>query len=215
MPKKTVLTSAELAYINELVSGSPVEPRETRAGFNLDGGDKANELLLQLAAKANLTLEAELDDYCMSFPLQLNQDEFRTIRLQLAPPTIYERGPVLRAWRLHLDEPLPLLSNDGNETALSVHELSPNGLLVDPGPKRKAPKHLHLRLALPGEASLEVDAHRVRDTADGMTAYEVEYPQDKDAERIRSYLYEQHQRLYPELRPELPDEVPADAPERP
>ncbi|AHL74486.1 hypothetical protein CH92_05025 [Stutzerimonas stutzeri] len=213
MAKKTVLTSAELAYINELVNGSPVESGELRSGFRVDGGEKANGLLLQLAAKANLTLEAELEDYCMSFPLQLNQDEFQAIQLQLAPPTIYERGPVLRAWRLHLDEPLPLLSNDGSETALSVHELSPNGLLVDTGPKRKAPKHLHLRLALPGEASLEIDAHRIRDAAGGMTAYEVEYPQDRDAERIRSYLYEQHQRLHPELQPELPTETLADTPE--
>ncbi|HCJ30507.1 MAG TPA: PilZ domain-containing protein [Pseudomonas sp.] len=213
MPNKTVLTSAELAYINELLDGSPAEPGETRAGFRVDGGEKANGLLLQLAAKANLTLEAELEDYCMSFPLQLNQDEFQTIQLQLAPPTIYERGPVLRAWRLHLDEPLPLLSDDGNETALSVHELSPNGLLVDVGPKRKAPKHLHLHLALPGEGSLEIDAHRIRDAEGGMTAYEVEYPQDRDAERIRSYLYEQHQRLHPELQPELSNATAADAPE--
>ena len=213
MPKKTILTSAELAYINELVSGSPIEPGETRAGFRVDGGEKANGLLLQLAAKANLTLEAELRDYCMSFALQLNQDELDTVQLQLAPPTIYERGPVLRAWRLHLDEPLPLLSDDGNETALSVHELSPNGLLVDIGPKQQAPTHLHLRLALPGESSLEIDAHRIRDAEGGMTAYEVEYPQDRDAERIRSYLYEQHQRLYPELQPELPTGTLPDAPE--
>jgi hypothetical protein len=207
MPKKTVLTSAELAYINDLVSSSSTESGEPRAGFNVDGGDKANGLLLQLAAKANLTLEAELEDYCMSFPLQLNKDEFQAIHLQLATPTIYERGPVLRAWRLHLDEPLPLLSDDGHETDLSVHELSPNGLLVDVGSKQQAPKHLHMHLAIPGEGSLEIDAHRIRDAEGGMTAYEVEYPQDRDAERIRSYLYGQHQRLHPELQPELPSEM--------
>ncbi|MFL9815387.1 PilZ domain-containing protein [Stutzerimonas sp. VN223-3] len=215
MPKKTVLTSAELAYINKLVSSSRTEPGETRAGFRVDGGEHANGLLLQLAAKANLTLEAELEDYCMSFPVQLNEDEFHTIQLQLAPPTIYERGPILRAWRLHLDEPLPLLYDNGDETALSVHELSPNGLLVDTGPKKKAPNHLHLHLALPGEDSLEIDAHRIRDAEGGMTAYEVEYPQDKDAERIRSYLYEQHQRLHPELQPELPTEMLADGADQP
>lgn len=215
MPNKTDLTSAELAYINELVSDSPTEPGETRPGFRVDGGEKANGLLLQLAAKANLTLEAELDEYCMSFPLQLKQDEFQAVQLQLAPPTIYERGPVLRAWRLHLDEPLPLLSDDGDETALSVHELSPNGLLVDAGSKRRAPKHLHMRLALPGEDSFQINAHRIRHAEGGMTAYEVAYPQDKDAERIRSYLYEQHQRLHPDLQPELATQVSSDAPENP
>lgn len=204
--QNTVLTSAELAYLNDLLSGSSTETSEVRAGFRVDGGERANGLLMQLAAKANLSLEAELEDYCMSFPLQLKRDEFQAIQLQLNPPTIYERGPVLRAWRLHLDEPLPLLSDDGHETALSVHELSPNGLLVNAGAKRKAPKHLLLNLPLPGEGSLKIDAHRVRDAEGGMTAYEVEYPQDRDAERIRSYLYEQHQRLHPELA-EVEDEA--------
>ena len=215
MPNKTDLTSAELAYINELLSDSPTEPGETRPGFRVDGGEKANGLLLQLAAKANLTLEAELDEYCMSFPLQLKQDEFQAVQLQLAPPTIYERGPVLRAWRLHLDEPLPLLSDDGDETALSVHELSPNGLLVDAGSKRREPKHLHMRMALPGEDSFQINAHRISNAEGRMNAYEVAYPQDKDAERIRSYLYEQHQRLHPDLQPELATQVSADAPENP
>ncbi len=214
MPEKTVLTSAELAYINQLTSGPQTESGEARGGFQLDGGERANGLLLQLAAKANLTLDAELDDYCMSFPLQLTRDELQTIRLQLAPPTIYERGPVLRAWRLHLDEPLPLLSDDGDETALSVRELSPNGLLVDAGPQ-KAPKHLHVRLALPGETPFMIDARRVRVAEDGLAAYEVEHPQDKDAERIRSYLYEQHQRLHPELQPELPVDMFVDTPTHP
>lgn len=211
---KPVLTSAELDYINELVGGSSAESGDGRSGFTIDGGERANGLMLQLAAKANLTLEAELEDYCMSFPLQLHEDEFHSLQLQLAPPTIYERGPVLRAWRLHLDEPLPLLSDDGHETALSVHELSPNGLLVDTGPKHQSPKHLHVRLALPGEDPFKIDARRIRDTEDGMTAYEVDYPLDKDAERIRSYLYQAHQRLHPELQPELPAEMRAEDPER-
>ncbi|MHB0817034.1 PilZ domain-containing protein [Stutzerimonas stutzeri] len=205
MAEKSTLTRTELAYINRLISNSRAESEDTQSGFRIDGGEHANSLLLQLAAKASLTLEAELDEYSMTFPLRLDEDELHGIQLQLAPPTIYERGPVLRAWRLQLEEPLALLSDDGNETALSVHELSPHGLLVDTGSKKKAPKHLHLHLALPGEDPLKIDAHQVRNAADGMTVYEVEY-ENKDAERIRSYLYEQHQRLHPELQQELPVE---------
>ncbi|MHB0763096.1 PilZ domain-containing protein [Stutzerimonas sp. NM35] len=205
MAEKTTLTRTELAYINRLISNSRAESEDTQSGFRIDGGEHANGLLLQLAAKASLTLEAELDEYSMTFPLRLDEDELHGIQLQLAPPTIYERGPVLRAWRLQLEEPLALLSDDGNETALSVHELSPHGLLVDTGSQKKAPKHLHLHLALPGEDPLKIDAHQVRNAADGMTVYEVEY-ENKDAERIRSYLYEQHQRLHPELQQELPVE---------
>ena len=209
MADKIALTHSELAYINRLLSDSDSQPDpdQSQSGFHVDGGEHANGLLLQLAAKASLSLEAQLEDYCMSFPLRLIEDELYGIQLQLAPPTIYERGPVLRAWRLHLDEPLALLSDDGCETALSVHELSAHGLLVDTGPK-KAPKRLHLQLPLPGEAPLKFEAQQVRNSADGLTVYEVQY-EDRDAERIRSYLYEQHQRLHPELQQELPIESPS------
>ena len=76
----------------------------------------------------------------------------------------YSNGP----WRLHLDQPLPLLENDGGESSLSVHELSPHGLLVDAGGHRKPPKHFHLRLALPDDSPLEIDAHRVRELTGGL-----------------------------------------------
>lgn len=206
MANKTVLTQEELAYLAKLARHSESNGDEA-SGFTLDGGTDANNLLLQLSAKANLTLEADFEDYLLSFPLQLNEDEFHTVRLQLAPPTIYERGPVLRAWRLSLEQPLPLLAEDGGETTLTVHELSPNSLLVDTGGKRKAPKHFHLHLALPGEQSLQIDARRIREVERGMTAYEVDFPQEADAERIRNYLYQEHQRLHPELQAELPGEL--------
>jgi hypothetical protein len=114
---------------------------------------------------------------------------------------------VTRAWRLHLEQPLPLLENDGGESSLSVHELSPHGLLVDAGKRRKPPKHFHLRLALPDVAPLEIEAHRVRELKGGLAAYEVAFAEEKDAERIRSFLYRQHQRLHPELQPELPADL--------
>lgn len=205
MADKIALTNAELAYIKRLLGSSELDSDEVQTGFSIEGGEHANGLLLQLAAKASLTLEAQLDEYCMRFPLRLNEDELHGIQLQLAPPTIYECGPVLRAWRLPLEEPLALLSHDGRETALSVHELSAHGLLVDTGAK-KAPKRLHLQLPLPGESPLKFDALQVRNTPGGLTVYEVEY-HSKDAERIRSYLYEQHQRLHPELQQELPVKI--------
>ena len=62
MPNKTVLTSAELAYINDLVTGPSAETHQAQGGFRLDGGDKANTLLLRLAAKAKLTFDAEFDE---------------------------------------------------------------------------------------------------------------------------------------------------------
>jgi hypothetical protein len=207
MAEQTILSKDELTFIRKLMQRNGTPSVERTTGFRIDGGAQSNELLLQLAARANLSLQAEFEDFRMSFPLQLKEDELHSLDLQLAPPVIYERGPTTRAWRLHLDQPLALLKNDGGESSLSVHELSPHGLLVDAGKDRKPPKHFHLRLALPDDTPLEVDAHRVRELKGGLAAYEVEYPQEKDAERIRSFLYRQHQRLHPDLQPELPADL--------
>ncbi|MCQ4295801.1 PilZ domain-containing protein [Pseudomonas stutzeri] len=207
MAEDTILSKDELSFIRKLMQRNGGNAPERAAGFRVDGGAHSNELLMQLAARANLSLHAEFEEFRMSFPIQLREDELHSLDLQLAPPVIYERGPTTRAWRLHLDEPLPLLENDGGESSLSVHELSPHGLLVDAGKHHKPPKHFHLRLALPDDTPLEIDAHRVRELKGGLAAYEVEYTQEKDAERIRSFLYRQHQRLHPDLQPELPADL--------
>lgn len=207
MAEESVLTMDELAYINRLVNRPGAEVAVPRSGFRIDGGPQSNELLARLATQSELSLQAKFDDFSMSFPLMLKEDEFHNLDLQLAPPIIYENGPVERAWRLQLEEPLPLLADDGSESSLSVHELSPHGLLVDAGKQRKPPKRFHLRLALPDEAPLEIEASRVREMKDGLAAYEVEFTKEQDAERIRAFLYQEHQRLHPELQPELPVEL--------
>ncbi|QLF92360.1 PilZ domain-containing protein [Pseudomonas sp. ABC1] len=207
MMATNLLTKAELRYIHKLMRSPSDITHKEGAGFHIDGGSKANALLMQLASQSQLTFEAQFDEFCMSFPLQLSEDEFHSLHLQLAPPTIYERGPTLRTWRLQLDQPLQLIEEDGEESPLSVHELSPDSLLVDIGNRRSAPRHFHLQLALPGQGFLQINARRVRELADGMTAYEVEFPEGRDAERVRSFLYAQHQKLHPELQPELPDDL--------
>ena len=204
MAEKTVLTRDELAYINRLVNQDVPDTSAPRSGFRIDGGPQSNELLGRLASHAELSLQAKFGDFSMSFPLLLKEDEFHNLELQLAPPRIFENGTVTRAWRLHLDKPLPLLTDDGSESSLNVHELSSNGLLVTAGKQRKPPKHFNLLLALPNEAPLAVDASRVREVKGGAAAYEVEFAREQDAERIRSFLYQQHQKLHPELQPELP-----------
>lgn len=197
MAERIILTDAELAYINKLVNKVGNESKAPPSGFHLEGGIQANGLLLQLASQAKLSLEAALDDYRLVFPLRLEEDEFHGLQLQLAPPIIYERGPALRTWRLQLDNPLTLRSRNGHPTDLSVHELSSHGLLVDTSNEHRAPKRLQLYMDLPGEQPLKIDAQRVRAREDGLTAYEVRYPCDTDAERIRAFLYKQHQRLHP------------------
>lgn len=201
MAERTVLTSDELAFINKLMTRAASGTGERASGFHLDGGPQSNELLLELATHAELSLEAKTADFRLSFPVQLKEDEFHSLHLHLAPPVIFERGPITRAWRLQLEQPLSLLKSDGGKSPLRVRELSSHGLLVDAGNAR-VPKHFHLRLALPDDAPLEIDAHRVREVKNGVAAYEVEFSGEKDAERIRSFLYRQHKRLHPEAQAE-------------
>ena len=47
-------------------------------------------------------------------------DDTRDLLGVIDADVLAKRGPVLRAWRLHLDEPLPLLSDDGHETAFRL-----------------------------------------------------------------------------------------------
>lgn len=203
MVERTVLTSDELAFINKLIHRSTHNNGEHTAGFRLDGGPQSNELLLALATHSQLSLEAQTTRFRMSFPVQIREDEFHSLHLHLAPPVIFEHGPVNRAWRLRLEQPLALLKRDGEVSPLRVRELSSHGLLVDTGSNRKPPKHFHLRLVLPDDAPLEIEAHRVREVSDGVAAYEVEFNGEQDAERIRSFLYRQHRRLHPELPTDL------------
>ncbi|MBA1272066.1 PilZ domain-containing protein [Stutzerimonas azotifigens] len=204
MADDSILSSDELEFINSLMNPPTVGQPSNTPTFRVDGGPQSNQMLSTLAQHSKLTFDAQFDDFCMSFPLQLAKDEFHVLQLRMAAPVIYERGPVLRAWRFHPDKPLPLLEADGGRSSLSVHELSPSGLLVDTSRKRNTPDYFQLRLALPGGDTLPLEARRVRDVDEGMTAYEVDYPEQKDAERIRRYLFRQHRRLHPELQPEMP-----------
>lgn len=200
-----ILSDDELEFIHSLMAASSAAPvARGPLTFMVDGGEQSNSLLLQLARSANLAFEAQFEDYCMSFPVQLTEDEFHALQMKLGPPIIYERGEVLRTWRLHLEQPLPLLKSDGGESALRVHELSSDGLLVGSRSKRKTPEQFHLRLALPDGNTMPVDARRIRTVQGGMTAYEVDFPFEEDAERIRHFLFKQHRRQHPELRPEKP-----------
>jgi len=206
MTDETVLTEDELAFIRQLMLRG-ASNGEGPTGFRVDGGAKSNELLLQLAARAELTLEARSGDFRMSFPLRIREDELHSLNLQLSPPVIYEQGPTPRAWRLHLDEPLPLLERGGEPSALQVRELSSHSLLVETDNRRKPPKSFHLQLALPDDAPMEIDARRVRELKDGQAAYEVEFAGQKDAERIRHFLYQQHKRLHADPLSEAPADL--------
>lgn len=207
MNSDSILTSEEQAYLAELAIEEPVVKQNAAPSFKIEGNWQATELLARLATNSRLSLEAESGRFCLSFPLHLVEDEFHSQHIELSSPTIYEIGPTLRAWRLQLKKPLPLLEADGGKSALRVHELSPNGLLVDNARHNSPPEHFHLHLPLPDGEAMPISAHRVRETEDGLTAYEVEFSAEHDTERLRRFLFSQHRRLHPELESKLPGDL--------
>ncbi|MFC3606646.1 PilZ domain-containing protein [Stutzerimonas tarimensis] len=206
MVPDSILTSEEQAYLAELANEEPAHRQSSSPSFKIEGNWQATELLARLAANSRLSLEAETGRFCLSFQLQLVEDEFHSQHIELSAPTIYETGPKMRAWRLQLKRPLPLLEADGGKSALRVHELSPNGLLVG-NLHNSPPEHFHLHLPLPDGEAMPISAHRVRETKSGLTAYEVEFSEEQDTERLRRFLFSQHRRLHPELESELPEDL--------
>ncbi len=207
MAGEHLLTAEELAYLTEVTSnaaGRKQKQAHASPSFRVEGNWEASELLTRLAANCQLSLDAAFGRFCLSFPLTVVEDEFHSLHLELSPPTIYEDGPKSRVWRLQLSKPLPLLEADGGRSSLRVRELSPNGLVVDTLRRKPAPEHFHLHLPLPDGEALPVSAHRVRVREDGLTAYEVEFAEAADTERLRRFIFTQHLRLHPELRPDVP-----------
>ncbi len=197
MSDQSPLSQDERDFIRQLlvnpVLGKPVQT----PSFRVDGGDQANALLARLAANTQLSLESHFDDHWLSFPLQLVEDEFHALHLKMGAPCIYENGPVLRPWRLHLDESIALQDDEGGETCLSVRELSPNGLLISaPG---KAPLHFSLWLPLPGQEAIPLQAKRVRSVGPNRTAYRLIGCHVRNTERIRQFIFEQHRLKHPQL----------------
>ncbi|MET1076883.1 MAG: PilZ domain-containing protein [Pseudomonas sp.] len=197
MSDQSPLSQDERDFIRQLlvnpVLGKPVQT----PSFRVDGGDQANALLARLAANTQLSLESHFDDHWMSFPLQLVEDEFHALHLQMGAPCIYENGPVLRPWRLHLDEPIALQDDEGGDPCLAVRELSPNGLLISsPG---KAPLHFSLWLPLPGQEPIPLQAKRVRTVGNNRTAYRLVGCHARHTERIRHFIFEQHRLKHPQL----------------
>ncbi|MES2821225.1 MAG: PilZ domain-containing protein [Pseudomonadota bacterium] len=195
------LSQDERDFIQQLLI-SPVNGKSAQApSFRVDGGEQANTLLRRLGANANLSLESQFDDYSMTFPLQLVEDEFHTLHLKLGAPSIFESGPVLRPWRLQLDQPIALLDAQGQPSFLSVQELSPNGLLISS--IGKAPLQFELWLPLPDHEPIRLHGKRVRSVGKQLTAYTVEMDHEgrQDSERIRHFIFQQHRLQYPQLCP--------------
>jgi hypothetical protein len=215
MPPSSVLSSEERRFLQKLLHASPADQRQKQT-FDIDGGEAANALLENLATHSKLSLEAHHEDVWMSFPVELKEDEFHTLQLQLGAPQIFEYGPDRRPWRLRLDPPLPLLNTKNGPTQMQVRELSSGGLLIEFLDGQKPPLKLAAHLPLPGTPAVPFKATLVRSSNHHCAAYTLLVRHPLHSERLRTFIFEQHnlQHGHQPIAPEATDALES-APDRP
>lgn len=198
MSEQSTLSSEELDFIREVFNSQLIGKPLPIPAFKVDGGPLANALLARLGSHARLTLEAQMDDCRMTFPLQMVEDELHGLQLEMGAPSIFQDGAVRRPWRLELDEPLALRDNSGGESGLLVYELAPTSLVLG-SPMVEPPEKFSLWLPLPGQDGLPIKGQRIRRVGRHRAAYSLQVQHREHAERIRQYIFEQYRVRHPQL----------------
>lgn len=199
MPHETLLTQAELEFIQNMQHNPKLNVRDATRSLTVNGGAQVQELLTRLAAHEQVTIQAQFANQQMTFPLHLVEDEFHALHLELGAPSIFEEGPRIRPWRLTLQQPIPLETEKGTLTSLWVHEVSFKGVLLENRRPTKPPKNFSAWFAPVGHAPISLRGTFERLTESGLAAYRLSQRNKEDIERLRQYILLEHQRVYPTM----------------
>jgi hypothetical protein len=199
MSKKSLLNHEELDYIQQILGNSLAISGLAAPSFRVDGGAAANAVLASLGKHAELHLDAQLGDQHLRFPLQLVEDEFHALHLELGAPKIFQHGDVQRSWRLNLEQPLFLLDQDGALSELCVHEISPSGVLIEATGSLNTPETFTLWLPLPGQEPIKLRGNYVRRINPELSAFRLDLLPVSHGERLRHFIFQQHRLQHPQL----------------
>lgn len=199
MSEQSALSGEELDFIRHLYDTQLLGKSLHSPTFTVDGGPLANALLGRLGQHAQLSLEAQLGNYRMAFPLQLVEDEMHNLQLELGAPSIFEDGVIRRPWRLALPQPLYLLDEHGATTSLRVNEISPGSLLLSQAAGDELPEQFCLWLPLPGHEPMVVNGLHIRSAGPQQAAYRLLLSHSEHSERIRQFIFEQYRLRHPQL----------------
>ena len=199
MQADALLTQDELDFIQSVHRSPQLNRVDPNATLRLNGRREVQQLLTRLVASEQVTVHARLDNQQMSFPLQLVEDEFHALHLQLGAPSIFEEGEVVRPWRLALEQPVMLEDQLGLSSGLKVREISFKGVLVELPEGRKAPKTFNLWFAPDGIAPIALRGTLQRLTIEGLAAYQLSQRQPEEIERLRQSMLQQHRRTHPQV----------------
>ncbi|WP_417660374.1 PilZ domain-containing protein [Pseudomonas sp.] len=202
MQDPVLLTEDELEFIQHLYN-RPANKQPGALSVQIDLEESLKDLLSNYANVEKLTIDARFANQRMIFTPFVSEDAQHNQHLELGTPQIFdESGTDRRAWRLHLKTPLELRNRNGSATGLLVHELSLNGLLIEPLANRKAPTQFNLLLPLGGQKPISIKGRFVRRATKSLLAYQLEPMDSLSSERLQQFLYLQHRALYPHAHPE-------------
>ncbi|AIG04906.1 type IV pilus assembly PilZ [Pseudomonas fluorescens] len=199
MQRDALLTQDELDFIQTMHHNPQLNVRDVSSSLTVNGGAQIRDLLTRLAAHEQVTIQAQFDNQQMTFPLQLVEDEFHTLHLRLGVPSIFEDGPMIRPWRLVLEEPVALENVRGQPGALWVHEVSFKGLLVQARGRSKPPRTFSMWFSPSGYERIAVRGTLERETARGLFAYRLSQGDVDETERLRQFILQQHRLAHPEV----------------
>ncbi|CAK17295.1 PilZ domain-containing protein [Pseudomonas entomophila] len=204
MQADALLSQDELDFIQDMQHSPHLNKADPMSSLLVNGDRRLKDLLTRLVANEQVTLQASFNNQQLSFPLQLVEDEFHALHLQLGSPDIYEDGPMLRPWRLPLERPSPLLDDHGKASGLWVRDISFKGVLLEVRGSLKAPNRFDLRFA-PGDIPpIGLHGRLRRRINPTLAAYDLSQTPAEEVERLREYILQAHRQAHPELHAQAP-----------
>lgn len=201
MTSNDVLNNEELSFLQSVIATKLPQSNGAHPQFIVDGDSAGVEMLSRLGNASRLQMVANFENHELVFPLELKMDELGRLTMEMHQPRIYETGPVNRQWRLQPNLPLRLLELSGDQKdELTVHDISLSGFSVSFDCAESAPEKLELELELPDEDSkVQLKGMKAREIDNHRVAYQFSDTDEKLEKRLRKFLFQQHQQLYPEL----------------
>lgn len=199
MQRDALLTQDELDFIQTMQHNPQLNVRDATSSLLVNGGSQIRDLLTRLAANEKVTIQAHFDNQQMTFPLHLEEDEFHALHLRLGVPSIFEDGPMIRPWRLTLEEPVALENSRGQPGRLWVREVSFKGVLLEIRNRTRPPKQFAQWFSPSGYERIALHGRFERQTEAGFYAYRLDQSDAEETERLRQFILQQHRHTHPAL----------------
>ncbi|MBV7315782.1 hypothetical protein [Shewanella sp. NIFS-20-20] len=197
MTLKSILSQEELACINEVFAISSAT-NTSMVPISVSMGDVPLSLS-SLFSQAKFTLLAEIGQYKLWFPLQLQLDELGQIQPSIGIPEVLDTKGAERSWRMTQAGELVVYS-ERHQIPLEVLSLSNSGVAVrtvDATDRQDVLDSRLLHLLLPSGTRLDLPVESVR-SEQGVTVLKIA-PHGEHAHALRQYLFHCHQTQFAHL----------------